>query len=348
MPNNNFIHEAGTLPTALLAAAGDYVAGFHVRGARVGRNKVNNANEIEALLNEGLDILQREKPDRVAAARGRMSANAGAFKTHPRFARYAGVNLEDADSVDKADHARNQLHKTALTSLRGSYVHIAAPIAPNLAPPNIVVPQTEFSRLRLLLNEVRCIDETGSGMGEWGSDETYLTFAAVDENGDTQNSQQFKVRNFDDNTTKVYSPAKELANFNIHEGGNTFPKIYSGTINLMEHDHGSLAEWFKKVANAVKSKVADYILSAVGAVVGAPLGPLGAAIGAAIGWALNEIIGLISGWLGDDNIGTKVVQATINSYSGKLQNNLPSMTGSFDLTGSSSRYRVFYTWQLIT
>lgn len=348
MPNNNFIHEAGTVPTALQAAMKDFVAGFELRAARVADGRPRSHDVMESLVEEGLTILQQAHPDRVASARTKMKAPLALQKTSPVYARYAGADLNVANSLDLADTQRNALHHTALSTLKNSYVHIAAPISIHAAPPNILIPQIPFQRLRLFLNEVRCIDETGSGFfGEMGSDETYLTFVGVDENGQRQDSKQFKVRNFDDNTTKVYSPPMKLADFNIHEGGDTFPKIYSGTINLMEHDYGNLAAWFLKIANAVKDKVAEYLLTLVGVAVGTSLGPLGAAIGAAIGWALGKIIGLIAGWLGDDDIGTKVVQATIHSYTGKLQNNLTSMTGSFDLTGSSSRYRVFYTWQLV-
>ena len=348
MPNNNFISESGTIPTALQAAANDFVAEFTLRTARVAAGKAASTHPIEALVAEGFALMQEVSPTKVAAARARLQRPLATYRTNPLFARYASANLDTPDGLNASITSRDAFHHTALANLRTSYVHIASPLALAGAPPNILAPQAEFQRLRLLLNEVRCIDETGTEpFGELGSDETYLTFTAVDENGQSQNNTQFKVRQFNDNTTKVYSPPTILANFNIHEGGNTFPKVYTGVINLMEHDNGKVADWAKKIIDVVKSKVASALATAIGVAIGSALGPLGAAIGAAVGWAVNQIVALLVAWWEDDNIGTKALQATINSYTGKLQNNLASMTGSFDLTGSNSRYRVFYTWSLV-
>lgn len=346
MPNNNFIHEAGTMPTALQAAVNDYVAEFSLRTARIAAGRAPSAHPIDRALAAGFTLMEQTRPAKVAAARARMQAPLALQRTSPLYARLADANLDAPDGIDRALAARNALHRSALSGLRASYVHIASPLPLAGAPPNIVTPQAEYTRLRLFLNEVRCIDETGSGAGEWGSDETYLIFTAVDENGESQNNKHFKVRNFDDNTTKVYTPPMTLGDFNIREGGNTFPKVYTGVINLMEHDNGSIAEWAKDILYAVRDEVTKYLRDLVGVAVGAALGPIGAAIGNAIADAINKIIGIIVAWWEDDDIGTRGLQATINSYTGKLQNNLTSMTGNFDLTGTSSRYRVFYTWQL--
>jgi len=330
-----------------MEAANDYIAELSLRAARIGDNKAPDNHPMDALFTEGLAILKRDKPAKEPAARVQMKAPLAIYRTNVLYKRFATANLDAPGGMAAVVAARNAFHHTAMAPLRTGYVHIAAPISPHAAPPNILAPQAEYQRLRFFLNEVRCIDETGSGwFGEMGSDETYLTYAGVDENGQSESGQIFKVRNFDDNTTRVFSPPALLANFNIHEGGNTFPKVYSSVINLMEHDFGSIAEWFKKVANAVKGEVQKYLAAALGVAIGSFLGPLGAAIGAAVGYVLNWLIGIIGSWLGDDNIGTKTIQCTVNSYTGKLQNGLASMTGSFDLTGSQSRYRVFYTWSL--
>lgn len=349
MPNNNFISDdVGTLPSTLVAATNDFIAEFNLRAARIADGRAPSADAIDALLSEGLTVMRQANAGLEASARTKMKAPLAVYRTNPLYARFANANLETPDGLAPALQARDALHRTALAPLKTSYVHIAAPLSLAGAPPNILAPQAEYQRLRLFLNEVRCIDETGSGLfGEMGSDETYLTFSGIDENGETEGNQVFKVRQFNDNTTQVYTPPKLLANFNIHESGDAFPKVYTGVINLMEHDYGSIAVWFQKVVNAVKDKAVKYITDVLGKVVGSFLGPLGAALGTAVGKAVDAVIKLIMDWLNDDNIGTKTLQATINSYTGKLQNNLASMTGSFDLTGSDSRYRVFYTWSLV-
>lgn len=210
---------------------------------------------------------------------------------------------------------------------------------------NPVVPQTEYRGLRLLLHKVHCIDETGSGMDEWGEDEIYMAAVAVDNNGQTSSNGLFHVRNFDDGEIKEYSPPKLLQHFNIREGGDSFPKIYSVSMALIEHDHGNLSKWFSDLLNAVSKKVQNYLLSVIGAVEGKPLGDLSAAIG----WVLGQMIGWVKSWLEDDHLGNHVVQATINSYSGNWTSTGTALTPirTRDHKGDSSHYRVFYQWQLV-
>ena len=67
---------------------------------------------------------------------------------------------------------------------------------------------------------------------------------SIDETGDVKTVSMFKVGNFDDGDRKVYAgKGKKLQYFNIREGGNVFPKIYTLALPMIEEDFGDLARW---------------------------------------------------------------------------------------------------------
>jgi hypothetical protein len=255
-----------------------------------------------------------------------------------------------------------QRHKQGMMDLAATWAHIPAEVTGahdigrnfhgRIPRDDIVIPQAPHQGLRFHLARVTCFDETGGGWfgAEWGADEIYCGAVAVDENGNTSSGGLFKVGNFDDGDVKDYGyPGKQLQYFNIHEGGDTFPKIYTMAIALVEHDFGDLPDWFNRLLDIVKDKVIEYLSALVGGAVGMSLGPLGALIGAAIGWAVGKVIGLVKSWLGDEDLGTKIVTATINSYSGNWIDSGGAVSSSYrrDYEAEQGHYGVFWRCELV-
>ncbi|MBS1809601.1 MAG: hypothetical protein JST84_15685 [Acidobacteria bacterium] len=342
--NNNFDHPDGPIPTNVLKALRDHLTKIRLSAARVGADLQQAPNDrFEQLFKELINVISQAKPEKVAQLKAKMKQPLLIYKQHPAYRSFADLDLQNPTALQKMDI--NKIYSPLLVGFRQNYVHIASP-----RDYDHLTPQTEHKGLKFWLHQVKCFDETGSGWGEWGEDEIYMGAVATDENGESSSGGLFHVMDFDDGDRKVYNPPKQLQYFNIHEGGNTFPKVYTMTLALVEHDWGNLPEWFNKLLDEVKGYVSKCLASLVGVAIGSALGPLGALIGAAIGYAVGAVIGWIKDWLGDENLGTASFQATINSYSGNwiATGTTLSPIRTRDYTGDDSLYRVFCQWELIT
>ena len=164
----------------------------------------------------------------------------------------------------------------------------------------------------------------------------------------------FKVGNFDDGDRKVYSgKGKKLQYFNIREGGNVFPKIYTLALPMIEEDFGDLARWYNRFLDKLGEKVREEIntliasgLAGIGTVIG---GPLGALAGAIAGWAIGKAIEIVRGWLDNDHLGTATISATINSYNGNWVSTGSSVSATYtrDYRGDNSHYRIKWYCELV-
>jgi hypothetical protein len=70
-------------------------------------------------------------------------------------------------------------------------------------------------------------------------------------------------------------------------------------------------------------------------------------LGAVVGIAVNAVFGWVKSWLGDENLGTATIQATINGY-GNWSSTRTAFTPirTCDYRGHGSFYRVSFQWQL--
>ena len=101
------------------------------------------------------------------------------YKRDPTYRRFAGLDLQDPNALERLNLV--EVHKAELVGFRESYVHIASPRDyDRLALTEALVPQAEHTKLRFLLKEVKCLDESGSAPFDWGSDEsTWAPWASM-------------------------------------------------------------------------------------------------------------------------------------------------------------------------
>jgi hypothetical protein len=203
-------------------------------------------------------------------------------------------------------------------------------------------------RVRLELIRMVCIDETNGFLGsEAGDDEISLSVATIDESGNTDKVDPFKVGDFSDGDRKEFSPPKRLFTMGVG-GGTSYPKHYFATMFLFEVDQGDLDETFEKIfrkfADEVAAKVGSLLGTAVGGVIG---GPLGAAAGALIGWLVGWLMGklvsaLIKAWE-DDPFEPRQLEFIIPNATARLIE--PSAVFHFRGPGE---YAVRYRWSVLS
>lgn len=350
---NYLVNEELRLPTRAKRAMNDLLLMWRLQAARVAMGQ-SPSDDMESLFSDLRQMVTETRPNILSDVNARMSAPASYFRTNRVFAAFAGVDLDDPRSLRSVDIGGR--HVNAVRPLIKSWIDVP-PMVPNLGrlTPEIdrfrLLPQAEHRGLKILIQSVKCYDETGWGPQEWwNEDEIYCGAVAVDETGETSFGGLFKVGDFDDGDLKTYThPGKSIQYFNIHEGGDTFPKVYTIPIVLIEHDYGNLPEWMNKFLNAVKEKVQSYLTTILGGLIGSSLGPLGSFVGAIVGWAVGKAISMVKGWLGDELLGTATIGARINSYTGNWIGSGTDVSNIYsrDYHGGSSHYRLNWRAQLV-
>ncbi len=207
---------------------------------------------------------------------------------------------------------------------------------------------TGYTKLELRLHKVKCNDETNP---EWlGDDEIALGGTAVSATGLTTKINEFVVKNnFDDGEQKVYSPPKQIKQFNLLEGID-WPKYYFVTLVLAEKDMGGLADFLNELLDSVKAQVISALASALGAVIGTVSGGIvGAIIGAAVGYIVGLVWEWLKSWWSDDifspvTASVAIPAANYNWPNGKTDS--PEYTAVF--SGYGGKYTVTYDWRLLT
>lgn len=210
--------------------------------------------------------------------------------------------------------------------------------------------------LKLLLNEVKCLDETNP---EWGGDdEIGMGGVTLDDNGNEAKISSFNVNgSMSDGDIKTYNPPRVLQTFNV--SGNTYPKTYAAFLSLTEKDNGGFGDFLNELYQAIKAEV-QVILTTLGAAAGAMIGtaiggsigtaiggPIGTIIGVVAGAILGAIVGWLTGILRDDIFDPQVVTITIPSADSSFQNGLTSPLLQLVYEDFGGKYRVKYSWQLV-
>lgn len=211
---------------------------------------------------------------------------------------------------------------------------------------------------------VKCYDETGSGMGEWGSDEIYMGGTTVDEYENNSRINDFKVGNFDDNKHKHYSPYKVLHSFPLDNDyskevtTDEKGKLFTVFLGLAEQDNGGFGEFIDRLYQAVKKEIEVIIQTlsaalggaigaAIGGTVGTALGgPIGGVIGLLAGLAIDYLIGALVSAFNDDIFKPKIATLFLPTADATFSNNLRSPMKAFDYKEHNGHYRVYYRWKI--
>lgn len=204
-------------------------------------------------------------------------------------------------------------------------------------PPPAPKPKTG---LKFMINRVVCIDETGSGVGEWGSDEIALGGLIVNPAGDTIQVGAYEIpQAFDDGTIwTFYNNGYTFGTFDLPT---TYPAEYKATVLLTEVDAGG----FASVLTQVWQKVRDTVQKEIAKVVGQVLDPIlrskliSQALGQLAGYFTGELITWIVNSFHDDvfmQAGTS--QIKLNSIDDALTG------GVFRFSDHDGVYDVHYSW----
>jgi len=206
-----------------------------------------------------------------------------------------------------------------------------------------------YSKLRFMLRDVYCVDETNP---EGGHDEIKLGAITVDAEENRKRIRGFKVMDFnesDPNKRRKNYPDKCLQEFPIIGGPDTFPKGYAVYVCLAEADEGGFGQFLWDLYEAIEPYVKE-ICAAAGALVGAELGSFGGPIGGLIGAVLGFIIGAIIGWLveimEDDIFQPRLAAIGLSSATANFYGSEVTGRKYLRFRDHGGEYVVFYQWEL--
>ncbi|MFB6391850.1 hypothetical protein [Polymorphospora lycopeni] len=204
-------------------------------------------------------------------------------------------------------------------------------------PPPAPKPKTG---LKFMINKVVCVDETGSGVGEWGSDEIALGGLVVTPGGDTLQVGAYEIpQGFDDGTIwTFYNNGFTFGSFDLPT---TYPGVYTASVLLTEVDAGGFASVLNTVWQQVKGTVQTEVARRVGQVLEPVLRSklIAQALGALAGYFAVELVNWIINSFNDDvfmQAGSS--QFTLNT----INDALPS--GVFRFSDHDGVYDVHYSW----
>jgi hypothetical protein len=345
--NNNYTtSEPTVLPSRIRRAIDDFQAGMVLKAARVAEGMAP-ADQIEMQFKAILDLTRVQFPQKVSIVQMNMAQPSALYRTDPRYATFAHVDLRQAGAVDAVDLIAK--HRPTVADFGTTWVHIP-PAVDGLARMDLLqspmVIQSGYKGLKFYISKVKCVEETN----EWGDDEIYLGGNFIDETGDASYSWFRVSKDFDTNEVVDYGfPGKELQYFNLTEAGNIFPKIYTVALTMVEEDVGNMSGWFKDLFEQVKAKLKAFLVGlgiAAGSLLG--LGAVGALVGAVFGAIFDWLLGWLVGLLENNFMGTRVLQATVNSYTGNwVSGGGPIFAWSKAYKAAGGHYHVWYAWELV-
>lgn len=213
----------------------------------------------------------------------------------------------------------------------------------------------DFTKLRLCLCRVKCLDETNPE-NFLSEDEIHMGGVAASLNNElTSQISQFKVGDFEDGDQFTYSSPKELCTFNLKEIPG-WPKHFIVTLALAEVDSGGFGEFLTTIFKMIRSKVEQEVRNAVtkttgsvaGAVTGGTLGGMiGGFIGAAAGWALGKFFDWLCGIANDDAFPLRFANISLPSVFPNWQSiHQYSPEETFLVQGHGGEYQYWVRWEL--
>ncbi|MDG4826297.1 hypothetical protein O7635_30985 [Asanoa sp. WMMD1127] len=202
------------------------------------------------------------------------------------------------------------------------------------------LPTRPKTGVKFMLNRVTCVDETGSGVTEWGSDEIAFGGLIVTPGGETIQKTAYEIpQGFDDGTIwTFYNQGHVFGNFDLPL---TYPAVYTATVLLTEVDAGGFANVLTTVWQQVRGVVQQKIAERVGQVLEPILKSklIAQALGQLAGYFAGELITWIVNSFQDDTFlqaGTSTI--TLNS----IDDALPG--GVFRFQDHDGTYDVSYSW----
>lgn len=159
-----------------------------------------------------------------------------------------------------------------------------------------------FRKLELRLLQLKCYDETGSGIGEWGGDdEISISGTAVHTDGTVTKLGRKDFEDLSDGSSRSLNwTFASFAKPKPVSGGIVYD-TYGALVVLAEVDSGGLGKVLDKIYAQVQGKVKEAIAKAVTAGAAPYVGPVLASIaGAVAAWVAGKLIEWVIGWFGDD------------------------------------------------
>ncbi|HEY0457705.1 MAG TPA: hypothetical protein VGC97_01060 [Pyrinomonadaceae bacterium] len=151
----------------------------------------------------------------------------------------------------------------------------------------------QLTRLVFRIKRVECKEQTG----EWGEDEIFLGGTAIDERGNVQKINQFKVGDFEKGDVWNPSGPRPFASFELSKRGIGYPRTYSVVLVLVEEDAGNLTEFLNRLANIVRDKLKEKLSSIPIEYLGLFLGTI---VGEVMGWFVDNVFEYLSSLWGDE------------------------------------------------
>lgn len=157
----------------------------------------------------------------------------------------------------------------------------------------------------------------------------------------------FKVSDsFNDGDSKTYRPPREIAAFNIREGGNHWPKQYRVVIVLAERDFGGFPDFLANAAKKLKEYIVELVGDAVGIVVDAELASI---IASLVAHAITAVIRWLRQLWQDDvfpAISDEVAMHSLDQHFATGTRTSSIRTRSTSAHGG--KYKLRFDWHLTT
>lgn len=207
-----------------------------------------------------------------------------------------------------------------------------------------------FKKLRLIIREVRCKEETDGP----GSDEISMGGSIVGATGNTAIVNQFQVSNdFDEDEKR--NPNRVFGSWTLRTAPQGFPYVYTAVVVMAEKDDGGFYKFLKELWEKLGDKVQEAIAGLVGASIGGALGAIAGPIGAVVGSIFGALIGFFLSLVDnpDDILGVKTMQlglgACTKSYYDWAKLTAPQgLKNTIVFKGDGGRYEVDLSWKVVT
>ncbi|MFB7621074.1 hypothetical protein, partial [Kitasatospora sp. NPDC056181] len=228
---------------------------------------------------------------------------------------------------------------------------------------DIVIP----SRLQFRLRNFNENDSTDSFL-QGANDEVWMSATGIDSSSvrvgpdkkpvvDLIDSQRVGDVSEDDIRGPWRNEPHVLIDFNLQQAGD-FPRTYTITLFIVEHDNGDLERAFnelhQQVGNEIKAAVVAAAVEAgasVGASVGSAIPGIGTLVGAAAGAlaavAYNELVSLIDEGLGDDVFLPIPITLTVENPSLVGEQPGVGIEQALKVQQHECDYDIFYDWHVV-
>ncbi|AZQ11726.1 hypothetical protein [Shewanella khirikhana] len=216
-------------------------------------------------------------------------------------------------------------------------------------------PVSGFTKLRLNIIKVKCLDDVGLELTDFGEDDIRLGGLGADSTDQRREVAGFRVGNFRKGRAKSFNPPRKFVEFDLTRGG-PWPRTFSTTFLMAESDgSGAFLEALRALWDAVHEVVEALVVAAAmaaggaaGISMGSAGGPVGVLVGAVVGVALGLIAYYLFESLEDDIFEPTTVNLLLPDVNTKFSQGYTSDIRSENLTHPSASYILKYQWELVS